>query len=125
MPMALRPATTATRADSALIERAMSSASPMTRDDLIPGAGSSSYRVTTGPGFALTISPRPQIAHRACDVVGKPDDARRFDSRRRLQLVQGNHRARIRLDDLAAHTEIAEHAFQCARIGVELGLAQG
>ncbi len=36
----------------------MSSASPMTRDDLMPGAGSSSYSVTTGPGWALTISPR-------------------------------------------------------------------
>src|ERR1700753_1065845 len=56
--MALRPATTATRADNALIERAMSPARPMTRDDLMPGAGSSSYRVTTGPGLALTISPR-------------------------------------------------------------------
>ena len=42
MPMALRPCTTATRAETALIERAMSSASEMTRDDLVPGAGSSS-----------------------------------------------------------------------------------
>ena len=42
MPMALRPDTTATRADSALIERAMSSARLMTREDLMPGAGSSS-----------------------------------------------------------------------------------
>src|ERR1035438_3015988 len=58
MPMALRPDTTATRADTALIERAMSSARPITRDDLMPGAGSSSYSVTTGPGWALTISPR-------------------------------------------------------------------
>src|SRR5665213_1872851 len=58
MPMALRPGTTATRAESALIERAMSSARPMTREDLMPGAGSSSYNVTTGPGCALTISPR-------------------------------------------------------------------
>src|SRR5712671_1151111 len=58
MPMALRPGTTATRADSALIDRALSSASPITRDDLMPGAGSSSYSVTTGPGLALTISPR-------------------------------------------------------------------
>src|SRR6201985_2540808 len=56
--MALRPGTTATRADNALIERAMSSASPITREDLMPGAGSSSYSVTTGPGLALTISPR-------------------------------------------------------------------
>src|SRR5580693_2102288 len=58
MPMALRPGTTATRADSALIDRAISSASPMTREDLMPGAGSSSYNVTTGPGWALAISPR-------------------------------------------------------------------
>src|ERR1700693_4839241 len=58
MPMALRPETTATRADTALIERAMSSDSPITRDDLMPGAGSSSYSVTTGPGRALMISPR-------------------------------------------------------------------
>ena len=42
MPMALRPGTTATRADTALMERAMSSARPMTREDLMPGAGSSS-----------------------------------------------------------------------------------
>ena len=42
MPMALRPGTTATRAETALIERAMSSASPITREDLMPGAGSSS-----------------------------------------------------------------------------------
>ena len=58
MPMTLRPGTTATRADSADIERAMSSARPMTRDDLMPGAGSSSYRVTTGPGRTWMISPR-------------------------------------------------------------------
>ena len=42
MPMALRPCTTATRAEMALIERAMSSARLMTREDLMPGAGSSS-----------------------------------------------------------------------------------
>src|SRR5215211_4608572 len=58
MPIALRPETTATRAESALIERAMSSASPITRDDLMPGAGSSSYSVTTGPGRALMTWPR-------------------------------------------------------------------
>ena len=55
--MALRPGTTATRADIADIERAMSSARPITRDDLMPGAGSSSYRVTTGPGRTFMISP--------------------------------------------------------------------
>jgi S-DNA-T family DNA segregation ATPase FtsK/SpoIIIE len=42
---------------SAAIERAMSSARPITRLALRPGAGSSSYMVTTGPGRTLTISP--------------------------------------------------------------------
>ncbi len=36
------PSTTATRAETALIERAISAESAMTRDDLVPGAGSSS-----------------------------------------------------------------------------------
>ena len=57
MPIALRPCTTATRAAIADIERAISSARPITRDDLMPGAGSNSYNVTTGPGRTLTISP--------------------------------------------------------------------
>ena len=42
MPMTLRPGMTATRAETALIERAMSSARPITRLALMPGAGSSS-----------------------------------------------------------------------------------
>ena len=42
MPITFRPGTTATRAESALIERAISSERLMTRDDFIPGAGSSS-----------------------------------------------------------------------------------
>src|ERR1700759_620769 len=74
MPMALRPGTTATRADSALIERAMSSARPMTRDDLMPGAGSSSYSVTTGPGLALAIrgARRGEHVHRRqFELVGR------------------------------------------------------
>jgi hypothetical protein len=49
MPMALRPGRPR-RAPTALIERAISSARPITREDLMPGAGSSSYSVTTGPG---------------------------------------------------------------------------
>ena len=57
MPMTFLPDTTATRAEIALIERAMSSARFMTRDDFVPGAGSSSYKVTTGPGRTLVISP--------------------------------------------------------------------
>ena len=50
MPMALRPGTTAARTAAAPIERAMSSASPITRADLTPRAGSNSNSVTTGPG---------------------------------------------------------------------------
>ena len=42
IPIAFRPCTTATRAEIALIDRAISSARPMTLDDLIPGAGSNS-----------------------------------------------------------------------------------
>src|SRR5271155_6126048 len=75
--MALRPWTTATRAETADIDRAMSSASPITRDDLIPGAGSSSYSVTTGPGWALTISPRtpksPSTPSSARELVSNSD----------------------------------------------------
>ena len=58
MPMTVRPGTTATRTEIALIERAMSSARPITRDALMPGAGSNSYSVTTGPGRTCTIWPR-------------------------------------------------------------------
>ena len=57
MPITLRPGMVATRADSADMLRAMSSASWMTRLALMPLAGSSSYMVTTGPGRTSTISP--------------------------------------------------------------------
>ena len=58
MPMTERPGMVETRQASADIERAMSSARPMTRQALRPAAGSSSYMVTTGPGRIETISPR-------------------------------------------------------------------
>ena len=58
IPITLRPGMVATRADSADMLRAMSSASWITRLALIPLAGSSSYMVTTGPGRTSTISPR-------------------------------------------------------------------
>ena len=58
MPITLRPGIVATRADSADMLRAMSSASWITRLALIPLAGSSSYIVTTGPGRTSTMSPR-------------------------------------------------------------------
>ncbi len=57
IPMTERPGTVETRAESADIDRAISSESPITRLALRPGAGSSSYIVTTGPGRTLTISP--------------------------------------------------------------------
>ena len=60
---------------------------------------------------------RRQRAHRARDVVGKADHARRFDAGRGLEFVQRHDRTGIGLDDLAADAEIAEHAFQRARIG--------
>ena len=55
--MTLRPGTVAIRTEIALIDRAMSSARPITRLVLVPGAGSSSYKVTTGPGLTFSISP--------------------------------------------------------------------
>ena len=58
MPITLRPGIVATRADSADMLRAMSSASWITRLALMPLAGSSSYMVTTGPGRTSTMSPR-------------------------------------------------------------------
>ena len=57
IPITDRPGTVDTRALSAIIDRAISSASPITRLAFRPGAGSSSYMVTTGPGRTLTISP--------------------------------------------------------------------
>ena len=57
MPITDRPGTVDTRADSAIIDRAISSARPITRLALRPGAGSNSYMVTTGPGRTDTISP--------------------------------------------------------------------
>ncbi len=57
MPITERPGTVDTRADSADMLRAMSSAKPITRLAFSPGAGSSSYIVTTGPGRTAVISP--------------------------------------------------------------------
>ncbi len=67
---------------------------------------------------------RRERAHRARDIVGETDDARRFDAGRRLQLVERHHRARPRIDDLAAHAEIAEHAFEPRRVLLDLAGAQ-
>ena len=61
-----------------------------------------------------------QRAQRAGDVVGEADDARRTGAGRRLQLVEGDHRPGLGVDDLAAHAEIVEHGLELAR-----GLGQG
>ena len=61
-----------------------------------------------------------QRAQRAGDVVGEADHARGAGAGRRLQLVEGDHRAGLGVDDLAAHAEIVEHGLELAR-----GLGQG
>ena len=53
----LLPALDFALGDSADMLRAMSSAKPITRLAFSPGAGSSSYIVTTGPGRTAVISP--------------------------------------------------------------------
>ena len=50
--------------------------------------------------------------HRAGDVVGEPDDARRLDAGRGLELVERDDRAGADVDDLALDAEIVEHAFE-------------
>ncbi len=57
MPITVLPGMGDTRALIALMLRAMSSARPTTRLALMPGAGSSSYMVTTGPVRTAVISP--------------------------------------------------------------------
>ena len=61
-------------------------------------------------------------AHRAGDVVGEADDARGFDAGRRLQLVERDDRAGADVDDLAAHAEILEHAFEQPRVLLQRAL---
>ena len=67
---------------------------------------------------------RRQRAHRTRDVVGQSDDARGFDAGRGLELVQRHHRPGMRLDDFTADAEVAEHAFQRARVGIQIGFAE-
>ena len=57
MPITLRPGTVAMRTAVTDRLRATSSASPITRALRMPGAGSSSYSVTTGPGRISTMLP--------------------------------------------------------------------
>ena len=59
---------------------------------------------------------RGDRAHRAGDVVGKPDHARGFGARRGLKLVERDHGAGAHIGDLALDAEILEHAFELPRI---------
>ena len=67
---------------------------------------------------------RRQRAHGACDVVGESDHARRLDAGCGLELVERDHRARPGIDDLAAHAEVAEHAFERGGIGLQRIVAE-
>ena len=51
-------------------------------------------------------------AERARDVVGERDHARGAGARRRLELVERDHRAGAHIDDLAADAEIVEHLLE-------------
>ena len=55
-------------------------------------------------------------AHRAGDVVGKPDHARGFGAARRLELVERDHGTGTDIGDLALDAEILQHAFELAGI---------
>ena len=59
---------------------------------------------------------RGDRAHRAGDVVGEADDARRLDAGGGLQLVERDDRAGADMDDLALDAEILEHAFEQPRV---------
>ena len=107
IPMAFLPGTTATRAEIALIDRAISSAREITRDDLTPGAGSISNKVITGPGRTSLIRPRTPnsfstsvrraafsskassstVSPRSSGIWSRSMEGRRVDLRRRSDLV--------------------------------------
>ena len=54
--------------------------------------------------------------HGAGDIVREVHDAARFHAGRRLELVEGHHRAWPDRDDLAADTKILEHTFEQAGV---------
>ena len=54
--------------------------------------------------------------HRARDVVGEADDARRFDAGRGLEFVERDDRAGAHVDDFALDAEIVEHALEQPRV---------
>ena len=57
IPIIFLPGITATLADTAFIDIAISSARLTTREDFVPIDGCNSKSDTTGPGLMLTISP--------------------------------------------------------------------
>ena len=66
-----------------------------------------------------------QRAHRAGDVVGKSDHARRLDAGRRFELVERHHRTGVCIGDFAAHAEILQHGFECLGVLLQHAVAQG
>ncbi len=68
--------------------------------------------------------PRRDGAHAARDVVRKADDARGFDARRRLQLVQRDDRARPHAGDLALDAVVVQHRFEQPRVLLQRALGK-
>ncbi len=58
---------------------------------------------------------RASGAHRAGDIVGERDDARRFGSARGLELEQRHHGSRLDVADLTLDAEVGEHVFEQPR----------
>ena len=61
-------------------------------------------------------------AHRAGDVVGEPDHARRLDAARRLELVERDDGAGVHVLDLALDAEVGEHLAEQPGLAAQLGL---
>ena len=63
-------------------------------------------------------------AHRAGDVVGEPDDARRLRAACRLQLEQRHDRAGLDVLDLALDAEVGEHVLEQPRVAAQHRLGE-
>ena len=62
--------------------------------------------------------------HRAGEVVGEPDHARRLDAARRLELVERDDGTGVHVLDLALDAEVGEHVAQQPRLAAQLGLRE-
>ena len=77
----------------------------------------SSMPITERPGMVEQRQARR--GHRAGDVVGEADDARRLEAGGGLELVHGDDRAGADRDDLAADAVVVEHVLEHARVLLE------